>query len=29
MNKKLSRILAGTLSAMFIGQVLIYGDGSS
>lgn len=25
MNKKLSRILAGTLSAMFVGQVLIYG----
>ena len=29
MNKKLSRILAGTLSAIFIGQVLIYGDGNS
>lgn len=29
MNKKLSRILAGTLSVMFVGQVLIYGDGSS
>lgn len=29
MNKKLSRILTGTLSVMFIGQVLIYGDGSS
>lgn len=29
MNKKLSRILAGTLSAMFVGQVLIYGDGNS
>lgn len=29
MSKKLSRILAGTLSAMFVGQVLIYGDGTS
>ena len=29
MNKKLSRILAGTLSVMFVGQVLIYGDGNS
>ncbi len=29
MNKKFSRILAGTLSAMFVGQVLIYGDGTS
>lgn len=29
MNKKLRRILAGTLSMMFVGQVMIYGDGSS
>lgn len=29
MNKRLSRVLAGTLSAMFVGQVLIYGDGRS
>ena len=29
MNKKLNRMLAGTLSIMFIGQALIYGDGSS
>ena len=29
MNKKLSRIIAGTLSMMFVGQVMIYGDGSS
>ena len=29
MNKRLSRVLAGTLSAMFVGQVLIYGDGNS
>ena len=29
MSKKISRILAGTLSAMFVGQVLIYGDGTS
>ena len=29
MNKKLSRIIAGTLSMMFVGQVMIYGDGNS
>lgn len=29
MNKKLRRILAGTLSMMFVGQVMIYGDGTS
>ena len=29
MSKKLSRILAGTLSAVFVGQVLVYGDGTS
>jgi len=29
MSKKISRIIAGTLSAMFVGQVLIYGDGTS
>lgn len=29
MNKKLNRILAGTLSMMFVGQALIYGDGNS
>lgn len=29
MNKKLSRIVAGALSVMFVGQVMIYGDGSS
>ncbi len=29
MNKKFTRILSGFLSAVLIGQVLIYGDGSS
>ena len=29
MNKKLNRILGGTLSMMFVGQALIYGDGNS
>ncbi|MCI8777499.1 MAG: hypothetical protein HFK00_08970, partial [Oscillospiraceae bacterium] len=29
MNKKFTRILSGFLSAVFIGQVLIYGDGNS
>ena len=29
MNKKISRIVAGALSVMFVGQVMIYGDGSS
>ena len=29
MNKKFTRILSGVLSAVFIGQVMIYGDGSS
>lgn len=29
MNKKLSRIVAGALSVMFVGQVMIYGDGNS
>ena len=29
MNKKLTRMLAGVLSVMFVGQIMIYGDGSS
>ena len=29
MNKKLQRILSGTLAALFVGQVMIYGDGNS
>ena len=29
MNKKLSRIVSGVLSVILVGQVLIYGDGSS
>lgn len=29
MNKKLSRIVSGILSLMFVGQVMIYGDGNS
>ncbi|MCM1008883.1 MAG: DUF6531 domain-containing protein [Ruminococcus flavefaciens] len=29
MNKKINRIIAGSLSAMFVGQALIFGDGSS
>ena len=29
MNKKLNRLLAGVLSVMFVGQIMIYGDGSS
>ncbi len=29
MNKKFRRIVSGVLSVMFVGQVLIYGDGSS
>ena len=29
MNKKVSRIIAGSLSAMFVGQALIFGDGAS
>ena len=29
MSKKLSRIIAGSLSALFVGQALIYGDGTS
>lgn len=29
MSKKINRIIAGTLSAMFVGQVLIFGDGNS
>ena len=28
MNKKLSRIVSGILSLMFVGQVMIYGDGN-
>lgn len=29
MNKKLRRIVSGVLSVMFVGQVMIYGDGNS
>ena len=29
MSKKLQRILSGTLAALFVGQVMIYGDGAS
>ena len=29
MIKKFQRILSGVLAAMFVGQVMIYGDGSS
>lgn len=29
MNKKINRIIAGSLSAMFVEQALILGDGSS
>lgn len=29
MNKKFRRIVSGVLSVMFVGQVMIYGDGSS
>ena len=29
MNKKLTRILAGVLSLMFMGQVMVFGDGSA
>ena len=29
MNKKLTRILSGTLSLVFVGQVMIYGDGAA
>lgn len=29
MNKKVSRIIAGSLSAIFVGQALIFGDGAS
>lgn len=29
MNKKIKQTLAGALSLMFVGQVMIYGDGVS
>lgn len=29
MNKKVSRIIAGSLSAIFVEQALIFGDGAS
>ena len=29
MNKKLTRILSGALSLVFVGQVMIYGDGAA
>ena len=29
MNKKLTRTLAGAMSLMFMGQVMIFGDGSA
>ena len=29
MHNKLKRIIAVTMSSLFVGQVLIYGDGSS
>ena len=29
MNKKIQRIISGILSVMLVGQVMIYGDGSS
>ena len=29
MNKKLTRTLAGVMSLMFMGQVMIFGDGSA
>lgn len=29
MNKKIKQTLAGALSLMFVGQVMIYGDGAS
>ena len=29
MNKKIQRVLSGVLATMFVGQVMIYGDGSS
>ncbi|MBQ8434870.1 MAG: hypothetical protein IJX24_02515, partial [Oscillospiraceae bacterium] len=29
MKKKIQRVLSGVLAAMFVGQVMIYGDGSS
>ena len=28
MNKKLTRTLAGVMSLMFMGQIMIFGDGS-
>ena len=29
MNKKLTRTLAGVMSLMFMGQVMVFGDGSA
>lgn len=29
MNKKLTRTLAGVMSLMFMGQIMIFGDGSA
>lgn len=29
MNKKLTRTLAGVMSVMFVGQVMVFGDGSA
>ena len=29
MNKKLTRTLAGAMSLMFMGQIMIFGDGSA
>ena len=29
MNKKIQRVLSGILATMFVGQIMIYGDGNS
>lgn len=29
MNKRIRKLLSGVLAVMFVGQVMIYGDGSS
>lgn len=29
MNKKLTRTIAGVMSLMFVGQIMVFGDGAS
>ena len=29
MNKRIRKLLSGVLAVMFVGQVMIYGDGNS